>query len=105
MGLLVFLPLLRLGGTLAGFRLAPELLMRPFGEWDLVLFGAGMHRWLLLASALPAIGLTVFFFASKGPAADRRRLRARYGRALAQMAMVGGAAFVGGAFLARVWRR
>src|SRR5579883_1800552 len=33
-GLMPFLPMLRLGAHLGRFRTAAELAMRPFGEWD-----------------------------------------------------------------------
>jgi serine protease len=80
-----------------------ELAMRPLGEWDAILFGAGLHRWLLLASALPAIGLSAVGFAS-------RRMRPLIGGValgtaamLVQMAWSADVAFVGGAALARGW--
>src|ERR1019366_3149286 len=101
-GLLPIAPLLHLraGGEL---HTLVELAMRPLGEWDLVLAGAGVHKWLLLASALPAPGLTMFGFAS-------RRLRPVIGgialgsaALMVQLAWSGDAAFVGGAMLARVW--
>jgi serine protease len=101
-GLLPIAPLLHLRGG-GQLHTAVELAMRPLGEWDLVLAGAGLHKWLLLASALPALGLTMFGFAS-------RRLRPLIGGValgsaalLAQLAWSGDAAFVGGAMLARVW--
>jgi serine protease len=79
------------------------LVARPLGEWDLVFLGAGVHRWLLLASALPVIGLTMIGFAS-------RRFRPFIGGVAlgtaalcAQLAWSADAAFVGGATLARVW--
>ncbi len=105
-GLLPFAPLGGLVARTGGLRAlhtCVELAMRPLGEWDLVLAGAGAHRWLLLASALPAIALTLFGFAS-------RRVRPLIGGValgtaalLAQMAWSGEAAFVAGPFLARVW--
>jgi len=80
-----------------------ELAARPVGEWDLILVGAGLHRWLLLASALPALLLTVLGFAS-------RRVRPLIGgialgtaALLVQMAWAGDVAFVGGPLLLRVW--
>lgn len=87
-------------GTMAALH---ELAARPLGEWDLVLVGAGLHRWLLLASALPAVALTGLGFAS-------RRVRPLIGGValgtaalLLQMAWAGDTAFVGGALLSRVW--
>jgi serine protease len=102
-GLLPIAPLVGLGAHAGRFRTWVELAMRPLGEWDLVLLGAGAHRWLLLASALPAVALTLFGFAS-------RRVRPAIGGValgtaalLAQMAWSGDVAFVGGPWLARVW--
>ncbi|MBI2393607.1 MAG: peptidase S8 [Deltaproteobacteria bacterium] len=60
-GLLVFAPLLGVAPRLGPARLALEVLMRPFGEWDLV-FDAGLHRFLPLANALPVIALASLFF-------------------------------------------
>jgi len=60
-GLLAFAPLLGVAPRLGAGRVALELLMRPFGEWDLV-FDAGLHKWLPLANALPAIALASIFF-------------------------------------------
>ncbi len=84
-------------------RTLAELAMRPFGEWDIVLLGAGFHRWLLFASALPAVALTMLGFAN-------RRVRPLIGGValgtaamLTHLAWSGDTAFVGGAFLARAW--
>ena len=63
-GLLPFAPLLGLAAY-AGSSACSSSRMRPLGEWDLVLLGAGVHRWLLLASALPALALTMVAFANK----------------------------------------
>jgi|CZKU01.1.fsa_nt_gi serine protease len=80
-----------------------ELAMRPLGEWDGLLWGAGAHQWLLLASALPTLALAAIGFRS-------RHLRPLIGgialgsaALLVQMAWSGDAGFVAGAFLARVW--
>jgi serine protease len=79
------------------------LAMRPLGEWDLVLMGAGFHRWLLLASALPAIALTMLGFASKRFRPFIGGLALGTAALCAQMAWSGDVAFVGGPMLARVW--
>ena len=102
-GLFPLSPLLGLtfhAGSAAPF---VELVARPLGEWDLTLVGAGLHRWLLLASALPALLLAVLGFAS-------RRVRPLIGgialgtaALLVQMAWAGDVAFVGGALLLRIW--
>lgn len=63
-GLLPFLPALGVPARLGGMRWIAELAMKPFGEWDLLL-APGLHKWLLLASAVPAFGLTTLFFNNK----------------------------------------
>ncbi|HEY8087376.1 MAG TPA: S8 family peptidase [Polyangiaceae bacterium] len=95
-GLLPFAPVL-------GFGRFASLAMRPLGEWDLVLLGAGVHKWLLLASALPALALTMVAFTS-------RRVRPLIGgialgsaALLAQHLVSGDVAYVGGPMLAKVW--
>jgi hypothetical protein len=102
-GLFPLAPLLGLSPHAGRAHVLVELAMRPLGEWDLVLVGAGLHRWLLFASVLPAFLLTAVGFSS-------RRIRPIIGgialgtaALLAQMAWAGDAAFAGGAFLLRVW--
>jgi serine protease len=63
-GLLPFLPLLGVPARLGGARWVAELLMKPFGEWTLM-FSPSLHKWLPLASAIPAFALTAFFFNNK----------------------------------------
>ena len=63
-GLAPILPLLRVAPRMGNLRWIAELAMRPFGEWD-ILWSAGIHRWLPLASAAPAIALTVLLFGVK----------------------------------------
>jgi serine protease len=67
-GLLPIAPLLKVPATLGAIspslRTLGEALMRPFGEWDLLL-SAGLHRWLPLASALPVMAMTAVLFGSK----------------------------------------
>ena len=102
-GLLPFIPvagLLTHSGKLHDF---VELAMRPLGEWDAILFGASLHKWLLLASALPSVALTAIGFAS-------RRVRPLIGgialgtaALLSQMAWSADVAFVAGPALARAW--
>jgi serine protease len=65
LGLLPFLPVLGIPARLGGMRWIAELAMKPFGEWDLLLGGASMHKWLLFASAAPAFLMTTFFFTNK----------------------------------------
>jgi len=78
-----------------------ELAMRPLGEWDLRV-GAGLHQWLLLASALPVLGLTAVGFGSRlrpfigGVALGTTAL-------LVQMTWSSDTAFVGGPWLAVLW--
>ena len=102
-GLLPLLPMLGLASHGGALGTAVELAARPIGEWDLVLVGVGVHRWLLLASAGPAAALALLAFAN-------RRVRPFIGgialgtaALLAQMAWSGDAAFVGGVLLGRAW--
>jgi serine protease len=102
-GLLAFAPLLGWLNQAGSFRDLVELAMRPLGEWDALLWGPSVHRWQLLASALPALGLAALGFRS-------RHLRPLVGGValgsaalLLQMAWTGDSAFVAGAFLGRVW--
>jgi serine protease len=102
-GLLPIAPLFGLASHAGKLRTALELAMRPIGEWDLVLMGVGTHRFLLLASALPTLALTMLGFAS-------RRLRPFIGGValgtaalLAQMAWSNDVSFIAGPFLARIW--
>jgi serine protease len=102
-GVAPFLPALHLMHHTGRLRTALELAIRPLGDWDLVLGGAGLHRWLLLASALPSLGLAAAFFGSA-------RLRPFIGGValgsaalLAQMAWSGDVAFVFSPALARAW--
>ncbi len=101
-GLLPFLPLTSLAARAASWRTAVDLAMRPLGEWDL-LWSAGAHRWLLLASAIPVVLGTMFFFGHKGPRFVVGGLALGTAALCAQLAFSGDVAFVGGAFLMRVW--
>jgi serine protease len=102
-GLLPVAPLLGLVARAGGLRTWVELAMRPLGEWDLVLGGVGMHRWLLLASALPALALTVLGFASRRVRPTIGGLALGTAALLLQMGWSGDVAFVAGPLLARVW--
>jgi serine protease len=102
-GLIPFAPVLGLAAYAGKLRTVLELGMRPLGEWDLVLMGAGVHRWLLLASALPAIVLTMLGFASKRARPFIGGIALGTAALLAQLAWSGDAAFVGGPFLARIY--
>ena len=100
-GLLPVAPVLHLG-SLGFVRPVVELLMRPLGEWDL-LFGAGLHRWLPLANAIPAMTGVAFLFGS-------RRLRPGVGgfalgsaALLAQIAFSADVAFGMGSVALRIW--
>jgi serine protease len=100
-GLLPIAPLLHLG-SLGFLRTAVELAMRPFGEWD-VLWGVGLHKWLPLANALPAMAGVSFLFGS-------RRLRPGVGgfalgsaALLVQLAFSADVTFGMGPFALRLW--
>jgi serine protease len=101
-GLLPFLPLTALAARAASWRTAADLAMRPLGEWDL-LWSVGAHRWLLLASAVPVVVGTMLFFGSKRLRLVVGGLALGTAALCAQLAYSGEAAFVGGAFLMRVW--
>jgi serine protease len=101
-GLLPFLPLTGLVARAASWRMAAELAMRPLGEWDLS-WGAGSHRWLLLASAIPVVVGTMFFFGHKSLRFVVGGLALGTAALCAQLAFSGDVAFVGGPFLMRVW--
>jgi serine protease len=102
-GLLPIVPLFGLASHAGRLRTAIELAMRPIGEWDLVLVGAGAHRWLLLASAIPAALLTLFGFASNRARPFIGGIALGTAALLAQIAWSADVAYVGGPFLARVW--
>jgi serine protease len=87
----------------AASQLLVELAMRPIGEWDLVLVGPGLHRWLLLASALPALALTAAGFANRHVRPLVGGIALGTAAILTQMAWAGDVAFVAGSFLLRVW--
>ncbi|MDP9151926.1 MAG: S8 family peptidase [Myxococcota bacterium] len=85
------------------FRTVVGLLTRPLGEWDIVLVGVGLHRWLLFASALPAIALTMVGFASSRARPLIGGVALGTAAMLVHMAFAGDTAFVAGAFAGRVW--
>jgi serine protease len=102
-GLLSFAPLAGWLNQAGRVRDLVELAMRPLGEWDEALWGAGVHRWQLLASALPALALAAVGFRSRHLRPVIGGLALGSAALLFQMAWSGDAAFVAGAFLARVW--
>ena len=61
-GLAPFLPLTGLVSRVNSVGL--DLAMRPLGEWDLVL-ATGLHKYLPLASALPALAGLLLFYGTK----------------------------------------
>lgn len=64
-GVLSFAPLVGLRPATGELQWLFELGMRPIGEWDLVLFGADMHRWLPFAHAGIPFLLTALLFGIK----------------------------------------
>jgi len=101
-GLFPLAPFLGLGPHAGSFRWIVELVMRPLGEWDMV-FGAGLHRFLPLANAAPALLGALLFFGVK-------RLRPSVGgfalgsaALLSQMAFSGDVQFAFGSVALRVF--
>jgi serine protease len=101
-GLLPFLP--AVGGLSHAGTLRPfvEMLARPIGEWDLLL-GVGWHRFLILASALPAVGSALVMFSSKRMRPFVGGIALGSAALLAQMAWSGETAFAFGMTAMRVW--
>jgi serine protease len=102
-GLFPAAPLLGLASHVGKLGVVVELAMRPLGEWDLVLGGIGVHRWLLLASALPALALVAVGFGWRGLRPLIGGLALGSAALLAELAWSGDAAFVAGALLGRTW--
>ncbi len=101
-GLLFFLPLLHLAPRFGEHRWVAELLMRPLGEWDLV-FDAGWHRWLPLASALPAVVSTALLFGVKSLRSTLGGFALGTAALLAQIAVLGDVATPFGSFATKLW--
>ncbi len=83
-GLLPFLPLTGLVSRLSNP--VVDLLMRPVGEWDMV-WSAGLHRFLPLANALPALAGLLLFYGSKRLRAGAGGFALGSAALLAQMAI------------------
>jgi serine protease len=101
-GLLFFLPLLHVLPRFGEHRWVAELLMRPLGEWDVVL-DATWHRWLPLASALPAMAATALFFGVKSLRSTLGGFALGSAALMAQIAVLGDVATPFGWFLTKVW--
>ena len=94
LGLVPFAPLLGLLGKVGALRTVAEVAMRPLGEWD-VLVSVGLHRWLLLASALPAFALALLGFGHGKLRPFIGGLALGTGALLVQMVCLSDVAFVG----------
>ncbi len=101
-GLAPFLPFVGMA-QLGSARPFLEALARPLGEWDLVLLGADSHKWLIGASALPALALAVLFFGVKKLRPAVGGLALGTGALLTQIAASGDVAFAFGPFALRVF--
>jgi serine protease len=102
-GLFAAAPILGLSSSAGWAGTAAQLAMRPLGEWDLVLGGAGLHKAWLLASALPVVGLTALGFASRRARPFIGGVALGTAALLAQMSWSGDVAFAGGPLLAKLW--
>lgn len=96
-------PLLGFAAHPGALGIASQLAMRPLGEWDLVLAGAAVHQWWILASALPALGLSALGFARPGLRALAGGVALGTTAFLAQVLWSGEVAFVGGDALGSLW--
>lgn len=101
-GLLPFLPLLGIPARAGGMRWLVELAMKPFGEWDLVL-SPGLHRWLPLASAIPAFVLTTLFFSHKSLRSVVGGFALGTAALLVQLGISGETLFAMGPFMLRIF--
>ncbi len=101
-GLAPFAPYVGLLGRAGALRPWVELLARPLGEWDIAL-GAGVHRWLPLAGALPAIVAASVFFGVKRARPAIGGLALGSAALAAQMAISGDVAFVLGTWGMRLY--
>jgi serine protease len=102
-GLLPFLPLLGTAAPGGYGHTMVELASRPLGEWDLVLGSVGLHRWLLLASALPALGMAALGFTNRFVRPVLGGIALGTAAFLIPTAWAADVAFVGGTFMLRVW--
>ncbi len=101
-GLLPFLPLLGIPARSGAMRLFTELGMKPFGEWDL-LFAPGLHKWLLVGSALPMMGLTALLYGSKVLRPIVGGLAIGTAALLVQQGISGETFYALGPFALRIW--
>ena len=101
-GLFAFAPLLGLAPRIGSARIALEILMRPFGEWDL-LFDAGLHRYLPLANALPAVALAGIGFGMPRVRSFLGGFALGSAALLAQLAWSAEVATPGGSLGLRLW--
>jgi hypothetical protein len=101
-GLLFFLPFVHALPHLGQSRWIAELLMRPFGEWDVVL-DAGFHRWLPLANALPVLVATALLFGVKSLRGALGGFALGSAALLAAMAVQGDVATPFGWLLTKLW--
>jgi hypothetical protein len=76
--------------------------MRPLGEWDVV-FDASWHRWLPLASALPAVVATALLYGVKSLRSTLGGLALGGAALMAQIAVLGDVTTPFGWVLTKLW--
>ena len=101
-GLVPFLPLLGIAGRFGNHRTVFDLLSRPVGEWDLS-FSIAAHKYLLLASAAPALACALLCFHVKPLRNWLGGFSIGAAALAASLMWTGESAFFLGPFAMRIW--